>query len=441
MYNMKNKRQWFFAGMICCFFVIMSARTEAQTPMRLSLAEAQRYALAHNYSMMNASLEVKKAEVARWEALAAMLPSVATQFDYNSMLGYEMKFNMAGGSVSVPMNPYGTFSLTASIAFNAQMLMGRIISNRSRNITEIQRRQAELSTLLNVKSAYVSILAMEDVVGLLDSSLANMERLERTTIESVKAGAAEQIAADRLSVQVASLRNSIHSNRRQLNLLYNSLIIMLGADVDSRITLTTPLDSILDVSHASVLATTEFDVTKNYDYQLLQESERIAHDQVLLAWCSYSPTLSAFYQYSKKTYFGKDEGMNMTPPNVMGLSISLPLFQSGARIAKVRQAKIAYQENLNSKRQAEDGLQVNYRQLCFDLLSAIETYQTQRNNIDVCKRVFDNTAEKYRFGRASNIEVTNASTDIISAESNYLQSVLSVINAQLSLERLMNVEQ
>ncbi|KWW31211.1 MAG: transporter [bacterium P3] len=415
-----------------------AATLSAQPVLRLSLPQAQQYALQHNYIMMNASLEVQKAEAARWESLASMLPQVTSQFDYNSMLGYEMKFNMAGGSMSIPMNPYGTFSLTASIAFNAQMLVGRWMSNKAMRVSEIQRQQTELSTLLNVKNAYVSILAMEDVVGLLDSSLANMERLEQTTIESVRAGAAEQISADRLSVQVASLRNSIHANRRQLNLLYNSLILMLGAEPDSRIELTTPLDSILNVSHAAMLASTGFDIERNHDYRLLQESERLSHDQVKLAWCSYSPTVSAFFQYSEKTYFGKDEGMNMTPPRVFGFTVSLPLFQSGARLAKVRQAKIAYQENLNSKRQAEEGLMVSYRQLCFDLMSAIETYQNQRSNIEVCKRVFDNTAEKYRYGRASNVEVTNASTDIISAESNYIQAVLSVVSAQLSLEKLLN---
>ena len=438
---MKQRKQWILAGVIVSLFAVAAGHAAAQSPMQLSLGAAQHYALEHNRTMMNASLEVKKAEAARWEALAAMLPSVTAQFDYTSMLGYEMKFNMAGGAMSIPMNPYGTFSLTASIAFNAQMLMARMISNKSRNITEIQRQQTELSTLLNVKSAYVSILAMEDVVGLLDSSLANMEQLEKATIESVRAGAAEQVTADRLSVQVASLRNSIQSNRRQLTLLYNSLILLLGTDTECAIELTTPLDSILDVSHAAMLATTQFDISRNHDYRLLQESERLSHDQLLLAWCSYSPTISVYYQYSEKTYFGKDEGMNMTPPNVLGLSVSLPIFQSGARIAKVRQAKIAYQENVNSKQQAEDGLRVSYRQLCYDLLSAIETYQNQRSNIEVCKRVFDNTAEKYRYGRASNVEVTNASTDIITAESNYLQSVLSVITAQLSLERLLNIEQ
>ena len=156
-----------------------------------------------------------------------------------------------------------------------------------------------------------------------------------------------------------------------------------------------------------------------------------------MAWMDFTPTLSAYYQYSAKTYFGKDEGFNMTPPNMVGASISIPLFTTGTRYAKVRAAKIDYQEALNSKQQAEDGLHVQYNQLCYDVINALETYLIQKDNLDVTKRVFNNTAEKYRYGHASNLEVTNASTDIITAQSNYIQAVMSVVNAEVALENLL----
>ena len=54
------------------------------------------------------------------------------------------------------------------------------------------------------------------------------------------------------------------------------------------------------------------------------------------------------------------------------------------------------------------------------------------------QRVFNNTAEKYKYGRASSLEVTNASTELLSAQSNYIQAVMSVIQAQIELEELLN---
>ena len=66
-----------------------------------------------------------------------------------------------------------------------------------------------------------------------------------------------------------------------------------------------------------------------------------------------------------------------------------------------------------------------------------EIYTTQKENLNVTKRVFDNTVEKYKYGHATNVDVTNASTDIITAQANYIQAVLSVVNAQVSLENML----
>ena len=436
--------------------------------MRLSLSEAQEYAVQHNYALQNSALDVKKAEATRWQTLSSMLPQVKAGFDYQNMCGYEMNlggrssmgsmmpdsitiggvtmpisFPSSGGSgstsTSIPMNPSGTFSITASIALTGAQLVGTLLNRIAIDMANVTHRQSEQTTRANVKTAYTSILIMEQTVRLLDTSLQNMQQLLETTEASVRAGASEQVNADKLKVQVATMKSSINSTERSLNMLYNSLILLLGADVNSKLQLTTPIEQVLDVDYAAQLTMGGFHIEDNYNYQLLQQSERLARKQLTLAWMDFTPTISAYYQYSDKTYFGKDAGFNMTPPNMIGASVSLPLFQSGTRAAKIKGAKIDYQKNLNSKLQAEDGLRVQYNQLCYDLVSAIESYNIQRENLDVTRRVFRNVSEKYTYGRASNLEVTNASTDILNAQSNYIQAVMSVVKAQVALENLLGM--
>lgn len=442
--------------------------------LRLSLDEAQQYAVEHNYTLQNSALDIQKSEASKWQTLASMLPQVKTGFDYQNMCGYEMNLGGRGGSMSsmlpdtmyfdipgmgtmpihitipespssdaasggIPMNPNGTFSVTASIALTGAQIVGTMLSDIAIDMANINHKQTIQTTKANVRSVYTSILVMEQTVELLQSSLVNMQKLLATTQASVDAGAAEQISADQLSVQVASLRNSINSTQRTLTMLYNSLILQLGANVNSTIELTTSLEQLLDVNKAASLTMGGFKIEDNYSYQLLEQSERLAQKQVTMAWMDCTPTLSAYYQYSAKTYFGKDAGFNMTPPNMIGASLSLPIFQSGVRYAKIKSAKIDYQETLNSKQQAEDGLKVQYNQLCYDLVSALESYQIQKDNLEVTRRVFDNISQKYTYGHASNLEVTNASTDIITAQSNYIQAVMNVISAQVSLENLLGM--
>ena len=410
----------------------------AQQTLRLSLGEAQQYAVEHNATMKNADLDVKKAELDRWKTLSSMLPSVKAGFDYQNMLGYEMHMGMGGQSISIPLNPSGSFSVTAAVALTGSQIVGTMLQNLALEMSDISRQQTEQTTRSQVKNVYVSILIMEETVGLLDSSLTNLERLATTSQEAVNVGAAEQVDADKLQVQVATMRSTINATNRSLQMLRNSLLLQLGADVNATVELTTPIDQILNVDGALAFLNESFDIEKNYNYQLLEKNEELAKKNVNMAWMDFLPTLSAYYQYSAKTYFGREEGMNMTPPNMVGVSISMPLLTSGTRYASIKSARIALQETQNSRRQAEDGLRVQYNQLRYDLASALETYDIQRRNLDVTQRVFANVTEKYNYGRASSLEVTTASSDIISAQSNYIQAVMNVISAQVALENLLN---
>ena len=48
--------------------------------MSLSLQDAISYALEHNRQLKNASLEVQKAEMQRWQTIAQMLPQIDGNF-------------------------------------------------------------------------------------------------------------------------------------------------------------------------------------------------------------------------------------------------------------------------------------------------------------------------------------------------------------------------
>ena len=82
--------------LVCCmvFAVLFSAKgqdvnTDSST-LNLSFEDAVNMALERNRTLQNASLDVKKAEAAKWEAIATMLPQVSGSLGYSSNLGYEI---------------------------------------------------------------------------------------------------------------------------------------------------------------------------------------------------------------------------------------------------------------------------------------------------------------------------------------------------------------
>ena len=160
------KSIFIWIGLVLCGTAMINA--QESNVLRLSFDEALRYATDHNLSLQNAGLDVRKAEAARWETISTMLPQVKAGFEYSNMCGYEMNF----GNMAIPMNPYGTFGLTASMALTAQQVVGIVMNKVSKEMSDISYRQSLQQTHANVKNIYVSILVMEDVVSLLDVFVA-----------------------------------------------------------------------------------------------------------------------------------------------------------------------------------------------------------------------------------------------------------------------------
>lgn len=402
--------------------------------LSISLKSAQDYAVEHNKTLKNSSLDIRKAEAAKWGAIASMLPQVSASLGYSNYCGYEMNL----GPMSMSMPATGTLGITASVALTGQQIIGIQMAEMSKTLADITNQQSEDEIRYQVAKIYMSILVMQNTTELLERSLENLESLQETTQNAVDVGAAEQTDADKLMVQVLSLRTSISSTNRSLEMLENSMRLQLGCGVNTKLTLTQTVDDILKPEAILALQNETFNVENNYNYQLLQENSKLLKKQIDLKIMGYVPTLSAYYQYSGRTYFGKKEGFNMTPPNLIGLTLNVPIWSSGKTWSDVKQAKIEYEKFQNTIETTRDALLVQERQLRYNVTSNYETYEAQKLNLEVTERVFTNVSNKFEHGMASSLELTTASSDIISAQSNYISAVLNLVNAQIEFEQLLN---
>lgn len=405
--------------------------------LSLSLREAQDYAIKQNRSLKNASLAVQEAYAQRWQTIAAMLPQVDGSYSYSNYLGYSATMSTAMGSFNINMPNVGAFGVTASMGLNGQAIVGALLNNIAIDMKKISLDKSESELRGSVMSSYVSVLALQSISALLDSSLVNIQDLEVMTQNAVDAGATEQTTADQIRVRVNTLKNSINAQKRNIELATNSLKVLLDVPVETELILTEDLDAILSPDKVLTLLGENFNIENNLNYQLLQKQVDLANKNLHMAGWAYGPTVALAYSFTDQHYYGEG-GMRMTPPNVIQVSVKMPLWSSGKRAAGVVEKKIAYEEAKNTLSETTDNLAIQYRQLCFNLTNAYETYMNERDNIDVAQRVFASATNKYKYGASSNMELTNASNDLINAQSSYVQAILSLVNAQVELEKFLN---
>ena len=425
----------------CTLCIDLKAQTnDSSSELRLSLAEARDYALEHNRTLQNADLSVRQAYATRWQTIASMLPQADMSLGLNYTDG-KMKFALQEGMPPMEKNIEnlaGSLNVSASIAVNGQLIMGALINNTAIEMQDINKRNSELDVISSVETYYITALAMEKTVGLLDKTMVDLEKLYEITENSVKAGVAEQTAADQIKVQVASMRSAINSTKRSLEMIYNALALQLATGADVKLVLTDELDNVLNVEEALNLLSMDFDLAKNYGYQLAEQNVKMAKQNVIMAGMAYVPTLSAFYQYTAPNKYFSGEAAMEQSMGVVGLQLSIPLWSSGKRAAGITEKKLARQAAENSLADARDGLMVQHKQLRYNLSTAYEDFDTQKLNIDVSQRVFESTSNKFEYGHASSLELTNASMTLLTAQSDYVQAILNLVNAQIELKKLLN---
>lgn len=405
--------------------------------LSLSLRDAQNYAIKQNRSLRNASLAVQEAYAQRWQTIAAMLPQVDGSYSYSNYLGYSATMSTAMGEFTINMPNVGALGATASVGINGQGIVGVLLNNVAIKMKKIALEKSENELRSSVMSAYVSVLALQSITGLLDSSLVNIQGLEQMTQNAVNVGAAEQTSADQIRVRVNTLKNNINAQKRNVELATNSLKVLLDVPAETELVLTENMDEVLSPERVLELLSQDFAIENNLNYQLLQQQVELAKRNVHMAGWAYGPTVALAYNYQNQKYYGEG-GMRMTPPNVIQVSVKMPLWSSGKRAAGVVEKKIALEEAKNTLSETTDNLAIQYRQLCFDLTNAYETYMNEKDNIEVAQRVFKSQTEKFKWGAASHLELTNASNDLINAQSTYVNAMLSLVNAQVELETFLN---
>lgn len=415
---------------------LMVSEIFAGEVLKLDLEGAKQQAIRYNKTLKNAGIAIDKAQVQLKEAISAGLPQVNSTLDYSNALGAKLsiRFDENMPPTEIPIRPTSNLNLqVGQLLFNGSYLVGIELAKLGKTLTEKSYEKSEQDILAQVSSGYHLVLMSRELLGLLKKNVVNLQEVYKKTEAMVRVGIIEQTDLDQLGVQISSLENAVKSSERQLELAQNMVRLQLGLDPDQEFVLEGTMNDALSALNGNVAGFSIFDVTMNPDFQLLQVQEKLTEKQIRLHHAAYLPTLSGFYSRTEKIL---KPDFDMSPKNMVGLNLSIPIFSGFQRAAKVSQAKIDLETMRNTKALLAEQLQVQEKQLQFDLKNANETYLNQVKNLDVARRVYNNLKLKFEQGLISGLDIVTADNNYLKAETDYLNSVFQVLQASLELEKI-----
>ncbi len=419
------------------YFHLYSQEKETSLNLNLSLQEAVKYALEHNYDLMNSDLDVLAAHKKVWETTAMGLPQVSAAYNYQHIPGTipMIQFN---DSVRFPIavRNTATYNVTVNqLIFSGDYIVGLMASRTYLDLTQTTRDKNELDTREAVMSGYYNVLVLESNLDILDSSINTLQSTLANTKAMVDAGFQEITDYEQLQVTLNTNRNAKNAVENQLQIAQLFFKIQLGLNSEDSISLTDNLDTVLEQLDYDGLLSNEFVLEKSIDYELLKIQEDVDALNLKREKAAFLPTISAFYTYQDKT---NKAIFDFTLNHMIGVNVSLPIFSSGQRLAKVKQAQIALEKSENNTEKMSDMLEMQVEQARLQFVNAYEKYQVQKENIGLSKKIYDRTEIKFREGIASSMELNQANSQYLNNFSLYTTSVSELLNAKISYRKALN---
>ena len=445
--------------------------TQTQTDtMALSLEQAQAYALQNSPVLKNANLDLDIAKKKIWETTAIGLPQVSgklaasyqlkmsesvKQFSGLSSLGSWMygvdqtllnitKNEEAFGHVPAaePSDPVSendmkwgaTFDLTVSqLLFSGGYLVGLQTTKVFKSLSEIAITKSKNDLVESVSNAYYLILVMQENKQLMDSIYAKTLKITAEMEAMHKSGFVEETTVDQMTLTSNTLKNTVLAMSNQIEVSKNLLRLQLGLEMTQQINLTDKLEPLVNQNINLQLMTSDYNVNSNSDYQLMETQVKLRQLNLKLQKSALLPDIAAFYQYDHN--FNKN-AMSFTPPHLIGVGMNIPIFGSGQKISRISQARMELTKAENQKYQVSLAMQLAYSDAKATYSNAINKMETNKESMDLARKIFERTAIKLKNGMASSLELTQAQTQYLQAQTTYYTTVIELVNAKNKLEKL-----
>jgi len=273
---------------------------------------------------------------------------------------------------------------------------------------------------------------------ILDASLENLKKTLEQTTQIQKNGFLEETDVDQLKLLVSNLTNTVSKITRQSELALNLLKFQMGIKLEETIELSDSLNGILVQETATDISKNQFDFKKHIDYQILSNTENLKKLSLRKERYAYLPSLAGFYSYSRSSSSSKLDLKQWFPTSVMGLSLSVPIFDSGQKYFKIQQAKLDLIKIKNTEAQVEQALKLDVLTQKSNYNNALETLTKEKENLVLSKTIYDRTLIKFNEGISSSADLTQAHTQYLTSQANYFSAVFELLNSKSKLNKSLN---
>jgi outer membrane protein TolC len=298
---------------------------------------------------------------------------------------------------------------------------------------------SRINTYVNVTKAFFDVLLAKEQLNVLDEDILRLQRNFKDSYNLYKNGLTDNIDYQRTEIALSNAQAQRKSTEESIKAKYSVLKQLMGVVPEKQLTVL--YDSSNYENEILIDTAKNLDYNNRIEYKLLQTTMNLQSSEISYYRWSSLPTLSAFYNYN--AMYGNDQFSDlykkMNPNSLVGMKLTLPLFQGMYRLQNMSKAKLQYQR-------LQLGMDYMKSEINSEYTLALSTYKSNLNelriakrNITIAKNIFNTVKLQYDKGIKAYLEVIVSETDLRTTELNYLNILFRVLTSKMDLEKALGV--
>ena len=454
---------------------ILPAQTQPTQTLVLDLKTAIGIALNENPTIKVADMEIEKKDYSKKETIAGLFPRIdgsasysrtiekqtmymdTEAFDisdmfapiYNTIGQLHPEFQVpqlgvgssSSGETGMKVGTDNTYSvgLSASLPIIAPQLWKSVqLSSADIEQAVESARSSRLSMVNQVEKAYFNLLLAQNSYEVIKMSYDNAVLNARDYKHKFEQGTASEYDVLRADVQVRNLEPTLLQTENSVKLSKLQLKVLMGVDMALEIT---PTDRLEDYEASMYEETMNIDTSLEQNTDLRQLDLQTAYlkkavDVQRMAWF---PTLSATanYNWISMSDGGMFSDFRWSPYSSIGLSLSLPIFQGGARHFRIKQAKSNVLQLGLQRDNLLNTLSMQVQMSMDNIQKSVKQIASNKEGVRQAEKAYAIMQKSFEIGSATFIELNDADLALTNSRLSYNQAIYDFLAAKSDLQLLL----
>ncbi len=409
---------------------------------QLSLKQCIRFALQNEPLLRQSLIDQDIAEKDIQLRLADWFPQVnigntLEHFIKKPVSAFPNIANPSAGVSYISTGRYNNNTLGLSATqniFSNSLRIATITARYYRSQASQNTDQVKIRLVANVSKAFYDLLLSRQQLLVIDEDILRLRGNTKIAQALYQQGTNDPIDYDQ---SIIALNNSISQRftiSETINYKFSYLRQLMGYPLAKPLEL--QFDSLLLTKETNIDTLLTLETGRRIEYTQLQTTIALLRENYSFYKYNFLPTVSAFGNFN---LVNQNDNLNHLfdrnfPNSVIGLTLSLPVFQGNKRIYNMKRAALTLKRSSLDEIQLKNAIQTEYVQALGTYKSFLNQYILNTKNVSIARHVYKVVLLQYQQGIKPYLNLIQAETDLRTSQLNLLNSLFELLSSKLDVQ-------